>query len=134
MNDRAVAASPGLLLRHDDFSFGPPGARSLPLRPHRQDLGRTASARATVIGSPPATLIYPLVYDTVMIFGPENRPPSATNVVLVVVVVLGLVLSDLRPTKAFFYFITDRRFAYTIQHTGGNIIHNRTVMDFQVNS
>jgi len=64
----------------------------------------------------------------IIIFRPENGSPSATNVVLVVLVLVVI------SAKAFFIstpIVVKLRMHLVL---GDNIIHNRTATDFQVNS
>ena len=65
-------------------------------------------------------------------FGPGNGSPNVTNVDLVVFVGVGVV-SDLRSAKAFSFH--NRSYVAKLRmHIDDNIIHDRTVTDFQVKS
>jgi len=68
----------------------------------------------------------------VNVFRPETGSPIATNVLLVVVVLLGVFCYQICDLLRL--FISQPIVAKLRIHIGDNIIHNRTVADFQVKS
>jgi len=69
-----------------------------------------------------------------MFLVPGNGSPMTTNVVLAVVLLVGVGVVVIRFANGGFFFISQPIVAKLCIHIGNNIIHNRTVTDFQVTS